>query len=155
MNDLSFSVKETGKRTFVARVKPGEELVDGIKQICVANGITSGAITSILGNLKSVKFTYPVSSNSKSNIQYREPIDIEGPIEIVTGSGMIGLDNGELFVHLHLSFCDIDGKASGGHILEKGNTVGITAEFVIEVFDNVKLERGIDESSDMPVFTVI
>ena len=89
-------------------------------------------------------------------MKYCDPIAVDGPIEVLCGAGTIGVmkSDGTTVVHLHAAFTDPKGRVLGGHILEGGGAVAVTAEVVIDVLDDVSLTRAVDEETDMPLFSL-
>lgn len=80
---------------------------------------------------------------------------IEGPLEMLSSQGLIGLDvNGELSVHLHMLVSDRYMRVYGGHFIEGGNIVAATGEIVIHEVENIELNRQFDEQTGFEIFKV-
>ena len=81
---------------------------------------------------------------------------LPGPIEVLGADGTIGImkSTEELAVHLHATFSDPSGAVYGGHVIEEGNTTAVTIEVALEAFDDLLLERALDDETDMPLFTL-
>ena len=62
--------------------------------------------------------------------------------------------DGTTVVHLHAAFADPKGRVLGGHLLEGGGAVAVTAEVVIDALDGVSLTRAVDGETDMPIFSL-
>lgn len=154
---LRFDAEEARVRTFILRIRPGTDLMEGIRGFCEERGIRSGAITTLLGSLRQVRYVYPVvAPGTKVGLKYCDPIAVDGPIEVLCGAGTIGVmkSDGTTVVHLHAAFTDPEGRVLGGHILEGEGAVAVTAEVVIDVLDGVSLTRAVDEETDMPLFSL-
>lgn len=154
---LRFDAGEAQVRTFILRLRPGTDLMEGIRGFCEERGIRSGAITTLLGSLRQVRYVYPVvAPGTRAGLKYCDPIVVEGPIEVLCGSGTIGVmkSDGTTVVHLHAAFADPKGRVLGGHLLEGGGAVAVTAEVVIDALDGVSLTRAVDGETDMPVFSL-
>lgn len=157
MKGLRFDAEEARVRTFILRIRPGTDLIEGIRGVCEERGIRSGAITTLLGSLRQVRYVYPVvAPGTKAGLKYCDPIAVDGPIEVLCGAGTIGVmkSDGTTVVHLHAAFTDPKGRVLGGHILEGEGAVAVTAEVVIDVLDGVSLTRAVDEETDMPLFSL-
>lgn len=155
MERLPFEGREAQVRTFILRLRPGTDLMEGIRTFCVEQGIRSGAITTLLGSLRQIRYVYPVPEpKARVGLRYCDPLVMEGPIELLSGAGTIGemRADGEAVVHLHAAFTDPEGRVFGGHIL--GGPVAITVEIAIDAFDDVVLSRALDEETEMPVFSI-
>ena len=46
------------------------------------------------------------------------------------------------------------GRVLGGHLLEGGGAVAVTAKVVIDALDGVSLTRAVDGETDMPIFSL-
>lgn len=157
MTNIRYSAQQVQKRTLVARLMPGTELLAGIEAICREYNIETGAISTILGSLKQLHYTYPVPyAGTPANLKYCDPITIDGPIEILCGAGTIGVmkDTGKRVVHLHTACSGPTGMVYGGHLLDTGNLIAVTAEIVIEALDGATLTRALDEETGMPLFSI-
>ena len=154
---IRFASADVQPRKIFARILPGSDLIPAIKEICRKHDITAGAITAMLGSLSQVCFVWPIPDGvKKAGLKYGPPKTLDGPIELITGSGTIGRmkDNGELAVHLHAAFCDLTSRMWGGHIVEEGNPVAVTVEIAIEVYDGLTFSRAQDDETDMPLFNL-
>lgn len=150
------SAAVTPRKVFV-RLLPGTDLIPGIKAVCARHNIKAGSISTMLGSLRQVRFVWAIpDSVNKSGLKYGAPKVMEGPIEFITGTGVIGTmkDSGEIGIHLHACFCDATSKVWGGHIVDEGNPVAVTIEVVIDVYDDLSLVRSVDGETDMPLFSI-
>ena len=124
------------KKIHIVRIKPGQQIVDEIMRYCGEKRIKSGVIISLLGSLKDVELGFlkelPGRYISKK---------IEGPLEIVCGTGTIALKDGKTLLHIHIVVSDEKG-AVGGHLVS--GTIFSTAEVVIGEIDE-QIERYKDD----------
>ena len=124
------------RKIHIIRIKPDQQIVDEILRYCEDKGIKSGVIISLVGSLKDVNLGFlkelPGKYISKK---------IEGPLEIVSGTGTIALKDGEVVLHIHIVISDEKG-AVGGHLVS--GTIFSTAEVVIGEL-NEQLERYKDD----------
>lgn len=155
MNEIRISSSESKPgRLVAARILPGTDLIPGLLEICRRNKLTSGCIVTILGSLARARFVLPIPDSSGSmGVRYSDPHEMEGPLEFLGGSGIIGrLDDGEATIHLHGIFSDRENKFCAGHILEEGNHVLATMEVVIQELPDVEIIRSPDEETGFTLF---
>ena len=117
-------------KTYVARIKPGEDLLEALEAIVTKNQIQTGTI-QMIGAIEKTNVGIYVNGDY-------EHITHEGPLEIVSGIGNISLKENKPFVHVHLMLSDHKGKVFGGHLF-KGCVVHPTAEvFITEMKPAIK-----------------
>ncbi len=116
--------------------KPGELLLESIRQAIAERGIRNGAVVSGIGTLKVCRMHYVTHTNFP-------PTDrifvLEKPLELLSVSGLIA--DGEPHLHMVVS-CGED-ETYGGH-LEEGNEVLYLAEVAILVFNEHSMQRVVD-----------
>lgn len=157
MNIREYTKESNVKRIIVGRIPKDIDLITGIKEVCNSYGIKYGYIVSIIGSLKTGRFIYAIpSEGSKLGFKYSEPVDLEGPLELLASQGTIGLDDetGGLSVHLHMLVSDKYMRVFGGHFIDGGNDIAATAEIVIHEIDNVELHRSFDEQTGFNLFKI-
>jgi len=155
MNVKEHTKESNIKRIIVGRIPRGVDLITGIKEICKEYSIKSGYVPMLIGSLDTGKFIYAQPEvNTKIGFKYSEPVDLEGPLEILPSQCLIGLDtNGELSIHLHMLVSDRYMRVYGGHFVEGGNIVAATAEIVIHEVD-AEFNRQFDEQTGFHLFKV-
>lgn len=141
------------KRMVAFRLAPGEDVLEGLKQACEKHHINNGIILSAIGSLNGARFFDPVVlPNKKAGYGYSEPIELTGPIELVTAVGMIcHNEQDELLFHVHIGLSDENGKGYGGHLIE-GNKVLLTVDMVIGEIDELTMGRRFDEDLEVYLF---
>ncbi|MBP1925907.1 putative DNA-binding protein with PD1-like motif [Sedimentibacter acidaminivorans] len=156
MNAKEHTKESNIGRVIVGRIPRGVDLITGIKEICKEYSIKCGYISMFIGSLESGRFIYAQpGKESKIGFKYSEPVDLEGPLEMLSSQGLIGLDvNGDLSVHLHMLVSDKYMRVYGGHFVEGGNIVAATGEIVIHEVENVELNRQFDEQTGFELFKV-
>ncbi|MCS7233060.1 MAG: DNA-binding protein [Synergistetes bacterium] len=148
------SVSSLSNRVVVGRVFPGTDLIEGILRICEDHGISSGSIDLVLGSLRKFTFVYPIRDDqNKMGVKYCDPVEIDGPIELLCGNGIVGVaSSGGKALHLHAVVADRNGRVYGGHVLQ-GNPVLVTVEVVIRELSDVNVIRGLDEETGFTLFS--
>lgn len=141
-------------RVVFGRIYPGTEIIDGILKICEENYIRYGTIITMIGSLSRGTFVYAIpETDAKMGIKYSQPVEIEGPLEFLSGQGIIGVsDAGKPIIHLHGLLSDKNKKIYGGHFIDAGNPVLVTMEVVIQELEGVRLIKSQDEETDFPLF---
>ncbi len=135
------------------RVLPGSDIIEGIEETCQVHDIKCGAICSCIGSLQKASFLIAVPLKNKVGAGYSTPIDINGPLELLSAQGTIGREqNGGLFIHMHGLLSDQDGSVHGGHLIKGKNPVLITCEIMISQVEGVDMLRTYDPDVDMEVF---
>jgi uncharacterized protein len=123
------------KKIHVLRVKPGQELLDGISGYCKEKKVSSGLIIGIIGSLENAKLNFLKALPGKYN-----SVDYNGPLEIVGAQGTIALKDDTVIIHIHIQV-STESICSGGH-LDRA-TVFSTAEVSIGELD-YQLGRQLD-----------
>lgn len=134
------TVARIGK-VIIRYLPANEDLVGGIKKICVDNGIRCGQILSVIGSIRHLTIEcIVVSDESESGFDFGPPRVIPGPMQILSLVGIIfENENGEMDTHIHGTFSDSDGNIYGGHVLEDENPVAVRLSIVIGEIDGVSL----------------
>jgi len=109
----------------IIRIDKGEELVDSLKTICKKLDIKLG---SIVGMGSTDKVTIGLLNTKTKKYQSKEFI---GDHEIASLAGNITTMNGEVYLHLHLTICNIEHKAIGGHLTSA--IISATFEGIIDI----------------------
>lgn len=88
-------------------VKPGEEVVKTLTRRAAEEGITNGAIVSLIGAVDACAISNMPASDARSDIttQYRQPFELSGTGEIVNGE-----------VHVHVVLGREGDNALAGHL---------------------------------------
>ena len=140
-------------RVVMIRVLPGSDIIEGIEEVCHNLDIKSGSITSCIGSLQRASFLIAVPMNSKIGAGYSDPKVLEGPLELLSGQGSIGQEEGgEIFIHLHGVISDKNGNVQGGHFIRGENPVLITCEVALIQVEGIHMIRAYDPEVDMKVF---
>ena len=140
-------------RVIAVRLSPGEDLLVGLGEACKKHGLESGVILTGIGSLRQARVFNPVPlPDKKFGYGYGNPIELVGPIEMLSASGMICQgDKGEISFHVHMSLSDQNGGGWGGHLIE-GNTVLITADFLLGEVEDISMSRKYNEEVELMIF---
>jgi len=150
-----------GGRVIVFRIKPGFDIIDGIKRTCKYYKLEAGVITSIFGSLEKVKLmvplkglAFPVAEEHEPRIIYKEIVNL------ASGCGFVNtLEDGEITIHIHMLVFDggLGGPSPefpvvGGHLdIDMPTPCLGTVEIAIEEVKGLKLIRKLDKDVGLPV----
>jgi uncharacterized protein len=116
--------------------KPGEMLLESIKEAIQSQGIRNGAVVSGIGTFKTCRMHYV----EHTGFPPRDHIfTLHKPLELLSVNGLIA--DGEPHLHIVVS-CGED-EVYGGH-LEDGSEVLYLAEIAILAFNEHQMERQLD-----------
>jgi predicted DNA-binding protein with PD1-like motif len=111
----------------VVRIDKGEEIVDALKTICKKLDIKLG---SIVGIGATDKVTIGLLNTKTKKYQSKE---FTGDHEIAPLVGNITLMNGDVYLHLHVTICNVEHKALGGHLTSA--VVSAMFEGIIDILE--------------------
>lgn len=114
-------------RTFAFRLKPGQDLKEGIETQVRRFNIQAGWVATAVGSLTDYQLRF--ANQSKR-------VTASGHFEIVSLVGTLSPKGS----HLHLSVSDSTGATIGGHLLQ-GCKVYTTAEIVLQVTYKYQFDR--------------
>jgi len=134
-----------GQRTFAVVFDPGDEVVQGIRQIAMAHRLSASQISAI-GAFETAVLGY-FEWERKSYLR----IAVNEQVEVLSLIGNIVLEDGEPKVHAHVVVGKRDGSTCGGHLLEAH--VRPTLEVVI-VESPEHLRRRHDEASGLALISL-
>ncbi len=117
----------SGIQSHAFRLKPGEDLKEGIVRYVQQHQIRAGWIGTCVGSLTRYQLRLANQPGGSTG---------HGHFEIVSLTGTVSV-NGS---HLHLAVSDSTGRTLGGHLLE-GNLVYTTAEIVLLSTDEFEFTR--------------
>ena len=116
----------------VFRLKPHEDLKQGILAFAKIHAIKAGCVVTCVGSLEHVHLRYARQENG---------LNQKGHFEIISLVGTFSEEYG----HFHLSVADGAGKTTGGHLLDS-NLVYTTAEIVVGEIPGTEFLREKDET---------
>ena len=137
------------------RVLPGQDLIEGIEDVCNHLGITSGSITCCIGSLGKASLMFLVPSQNKVGAAYIDPQTIPGPLQIVSAQGVIGQDEGAIFTHIHGLLVDKTGNVHGGHLIKGETPVLITSDIVVARIKGAQLRRAYDPEVEFKLLSPV
>jgi len=130
------------EKIIIIRLIEDDDILEQLKKFCEIHNIKTAIVLSGIGQIKNAKLGY---FKEKGNYS---PESFDKPLEILSLSGIINLQNNEYNLHLHIVLGDENKKAFGGHLLE-GN-VSVTAEIVL-LKSSIELKRKFDNKTGLYV----
>ena len=116
--------------------KPGELLLESIREVISTYGVKNGAVVSGIGTLSKCRMHYIEHTHFPAQDRI---MTLEKPLELNSVNGLIV--DGEPHLHIMVS-CGED-EVYGGH-LEEDSRVLYLAEIAVLVFNELKMIRQID-----------
>jgi predicted DNA-binding protein with PD1-like motif len=120
-------------RSFVVRLKPGQELKTEITKLARAEDLQAASIVSAVGSLTDVALRFA---------NRNETTRLTGHFEVVSLSGYLAANE----FHVHMAVSDGEGRTIGGHVMD-GNVVYTTLVVVVEEHERWKYRREYDPAS--------
>jgi len=125
---------------FVVRLETGEEIIAALKQFCLARGISSGWVMGIGAVSRATIGIFELAAR-----EYRY-VELTTNHEMTSLVGNISIQDGEVFLHLHATFSDLDGQVRSGHLFSA--VISATGEIYLGALNGI-LERKYSAESGM------
>ncbi len=130
----------TPGRQFIARLLPGEDLLDVLKKFCQENTIKSAYIPMLIGALEYAEIAHPDQMDKNKRVIKK----YDGPIEL-TAQGTIATYDNELSFHIHAVIGGNNHQTCAmGHLLS--GKIAILIELVIIEVANVEMTKDFDKT---------
>ena len=146
-----YQVQAKPGRTILARLLRDTDLIDGIVETCRQSRVETAAIQTTIGSLRwaEVSWTLP-STKTKRGSERSMPRRIDGPVEFLSGQGIVCLTNPEKpVIHLHGMLCDPNGRIWGGHFFPGANPVHSTMDIVLTEIEGARMSWEYDPEIDL------
>lgn len=125
------------KRVILFRVDPGCDLMESLAQRFEEEKMKAGVLLFMVGTLREARVGFFVSSRGRFHVTKFAP---EDGLELLSGSGTIGMQEGALMPHIHICVADSSGQARGGHLFP-GTIVKEYVEGAFTEMEGVEMER--------------
>ena len=129
--------------TIVARIDKGEEILEKIKEIALAENIKLANINALGATNEFVVGVFNVDEKKYYSNEFK------GNFEIVSLTGTINTMNDEFYTHIHMSAGNDKGEVFGGHLNKA--IVSATCEMVINIIDG-RVDRYHDDEVGLNLF---
>jgi len=129
MNTITFEsiTVESGHygRLVVARLKPGEDIVEALEKLCLSHAIMRAVVRSAVGSLVEARLTHGGARTAHT-------FTVAGPgIEILNAYGEVSLDAG-MRTSISGMVADTDGRMYAGCFVSGANRSLITVEVTLQ-----------------------
>ena len=131
------------KDTIVARIDKGEEILENIKKIALAENIKLANVNALGATNDFTVGVFKVDEKKYYSNSF------SGNFEITSLTGTINTMNGEFYTHIHMSAGNDKGEVFGGHLNRA--IVSATCEMIINIIDGV-VDRHFDENIGLNLF---
>jgi len=139
-------------KVIAARLLPGTDLLTGIEEVCKKNGVDY-ALVNCFGSFSEAGYMYLVpKAGAKVGAGYGDVLKQDGPVEFLSGVGVICQKDGSHDIHFHGTMCDKNGTVFGGHIVKGQNPTLTTVDVVIMEVEGVSMLRQYDAETDLTQF---
>ena len=140
-----------GGRIIQARLQRNTDLLTGIIAVCRERQVETGIILNCIGSLRSAALSWAVPADTKRGSSRTPPIPIPGPIEFISGQGMVCALQERPVIHFHGTLVDQWGRAWAGHFFQGGNPVHSTMDITIQEIAGVGMRWHLDEEIDLEI----
>lgn len=129
-------------RVFVVRLRPGTDLLKGIRETCEKGGVKAGVVLSAFGSLQKCCLGYVRPAPEPAMKSALDFIRLTGPLEFIGSQGTISeTTGGDVFLHVHGIVADRHNRVYAGHFIEGENVALANVEIVIAEIRDVKMGR--------------
>jgi predicted DNA-binding protein with PD1-like motif len=140
-------IRDVEQREIVmGKLRHGADLLEELTELCKNRGIKLGRVEAIGAVQKACVGYY------RQRKREYEFLTFDRPLEILNLTGNISIKDGAPIVHAHITLADHSGAAYGGHLAP--GTIVFACEYLIEVYDGPVFERGFDEETGLPLWTM-
>ncbi len=130
-------------KTIYLRLDPGEEILEEVKKLAEKERIDLAQISGIGAVNDFTAGVYNTATKEYHSIRF------QGAYEIVSLSGTVTKKDGEVYLHVHMSAGDEDGKVRGGHLNRA--VISATGEIILQITEG-KVEREFSEEIGLNLF---
>ncbi len=108
---------------YIVRMDRGEEILSALKALCEKENIILAQVDALGAVDRAVVSVYDVPTRTFFKKEFNEPMEISNLC------GTVSRKDGEVYLHLHVTVCDQNLLAHGGHANEL--RVSATCEMVV------------------------
>ena len=129
--------------TYVVRMDRGEEILSSLKDLCLKEDIRLAKVDALGAVDRAQVCIYDVATKTFFKKEFDEPMEISNLCGTVTRK------DGGVYLHLHVTLCDRELRAHGGHAT--GLRVSATCEMTVTVIPG-EVEREMNGDIGLNVF---
>lgn len=138
-------------RVIMVRLLRDTDLVTGIIEACRQSGIVTATVQVAIGSLRRAEISWAIPSSKTQRGSERSALmTIDGPVEFLSGQGIICLaDQEKPVIHFHGVLCDSKGTTWGGHFFPGGNPIHSTMDVVLAEMNGARMSWEYDPEIDL------
>jgi len=129
--------------TYIVRMDRGEEILSSLKTLCEKEDIRLASVDALGAVDHAAVCVYDVSTKTFYRKEFNEPMEISNLCGSVTRK------DGDVYLHLHVTLCDKDLIAHGGHAAEL--RISATGELFVRTLPGT-VGRMYDDVSGLNIF---
>ncbi len=129
--------------TYVVRMDRGEEILKQLRELCEKEDIRLARVDALGAVDHAEVCVYDVSTKTFFKKEF------DGPMEISNLCGTVTRMDGRVYLHLHVTLCDTELRAQGGHAAHL--RVSATCEMTVTLIPG-SVEREMNEEIGLNVF---
>lgn len=132
-------------RIIAASLKPGDQLTDGIEQVCQDNGVVTAVILSVVGTIEEIYLRNPRDTTTlpiHHEHEWADDIDtvvLRRKMEILSIQGNVTTYEGKLWAHCHGLLSEAGGQVRGGHVFRA--TIWSQGEVFVQELLDLRIDR--------------
>jgi predicted DNA-binding protein with PD1-like motif len=128
---------------YVARMDRGEEIRSQLEALCKKENIALASVSALGAVDHALVSVYDVPNKVFCRKEFNEPMEISALI------GSVSQKEGQVYLHLHVTLCDTNCAAHGGHANEL--RVSATTEMILHTIPGT-VERQLDPEIGLNLF---
>ena len=131
---------------FFIRIDKGEEIMSTLENFCKEKNIKLAEVKALgaVDDFEVGLFDVVEKKYHKNNFKF--------PAEITSLWGTVTTQNGQVYLHIHMSAGDSKGNVFGGHLTRA--VVSATCEMIVEISDGI-VERKFNDDVGLNLFEFI
>jgi len=133
------------RRVIIDRLPSGADLLESLTAVCREENVRFGVVTAI-GAVSSDRLGY----YKQDEQEYMDCLNLEKGLEIASCMGNVSLKDGEIFVHVHVTLSDEEGRCYGGHLMP--GTRIFSAEYSIRELEGQPNSREYDPGTGLALW---
>lgn len=132
--------------TYLVRIDRGEEILTQLAALCEKEDIWLAQVDALGAVDYAMVSVYDMAAKTFFQKEFSEPMEISGLC------GTVSRKAGQVYLHLHVTVCDRELKAHGGHANKL--RVSVTCEMVVRVIPG-RVDRAMDEDVGLNLFRFV
>lgn len=115
------------RNKLIVRIDKGEEIIESLRKACLDNDVRLARVSGIGACNELTIGLFETRENKYHSNDY------QGDFEVTSLEGNVTTMKGDLYLHLHINFCDNKNRCYGGHLNKA--IVSATFEAILDIID--------------------